>query len=113
MGWFQKDAPPVVEPEATPEDRLAEARRIYKQAEGEFKAACQALGPLAQSRTNGLKPFNDRILLQVDTSAERLRLSRECEHARHRWTIAMQTLNWIERELKLHPEEVHVAGAKV
>lgn len=112
MGWFKAPAP--VSPQSTTdEDRLAEARRIYKQAEEEFKAACQDLGPLAQSRTNGLKPFNDRILLQVDTSAERLRLSRECEHARHRWTIAMQTLNRIERELKLHPEEVHVAGTKV
>ncbi|MFZ0520340.1 MAG: hypothetical protein WAL95_04920 [Candidatus Acidiferrales bacterium] len=113
MGWFKKPPAPVEPQCTTDEDRLAEARRIYHEAEAEFKAACQSLGPLAQSRTNGLKPFGDQILLQVDTNQERLRLSRECEHARQRWTIAMQTLNRTERELGVKHEEVHVAGALV
>jgi HEPN domain-containing protein len=39
MGWFRKESPPVVEPEATPEDFLREADANLRAAEREFAEA--------------------------------------------------------------------------
>jgi hypothetical protein len=114
MGWFRKESPPVVEPQATPDDFLREADANLRAAEREFAEAHFQTNAF-YSRHRDYLPVKDvagKVTITIKPPSAELAalLSRE--------NRAIEARNRCMRQradlLKLYkPESKHVAGVRV
>ena len=114
MGWFKEPPAPVSPQSTTDEDRLAELYRDWKAAEVVLADANLALNRFRTTHPQHqpVKPIGDDLWIQlVPDDPELLRLTSAENRARFDRDVKQRA--WAILHKELHPDDAHVAGAKV